>query len=35
VTSGTGRYAGVRGQLTLLREDSRDKVVVMRLELIR
>lgn len=35
VTSGTGRYAGVRGQLTLLREDTRDKVVVMKLELIR
>lgn len=35
VTGGTGRYAGVGGQLTLLRSDSKRKVEVMRLELVR
>jgi hypothetical protein len=34
VTGGTGRYLGVGGQLTLLREDERRKVEVMRLELV-
>jgi hypothetical protein len=35
VTGGTGRYSGVGGQLTLLREDVQRKVSVMRLELVR
>ena len=35
VTGGTGRYLGVGGQLTLLREDQHRKVEVMRLELVR
>jgi hypothetical protein len=35
VTGGTGRYAGVSGQLTLLREDTDRKVSVMRLTLLR
>ena len=35
VTGGTGRYVGVGGQLTLLRSDSKRKVEVMRLELVR
>jgi hypothetical protein len=35
VTGGTGRYLGVGGQLTLLKEDHVRKVVVMRLELTR
>lgn len=35
VTGGTGRYLGVGGQLTLLKEDNVRKAVVMRLELVR
>jgi hypothetical protein len=35
VTGGTGRYAGVGGQLVLLKENSRRKVEVMRLDLVR
>jgi hypothetical protein len=35
VTGGTGKYLGVGGQLTLLREDTKRKVVVMKLELVR
>ncbi len=35
VTGGTGRYLGVGGQLTTLREDRKRKVTVMRLELVR
>jgi hypothetical protein len=35
VTGGTGRYLGTGGQLTLIREDSERKVVVMKLELTR
>jgi hypothetical protein len=35
VTGGTGRYLGVGGQFTLLREDRHRKVTVMRLELVR
>ena len=35
VTGGTGRYAGVGGQLVLLKENSKRKVEVMRLELVR
>lgn len=34
VTGGTGKYLGVGGQLTLLREDIKHKVVVMKLELV-
>ena len=33
VVGGTGRYARVRGQLTLLREDERRKVEVFQLDL--
>jgi hypothetical protein len=35
VIGGTGRYLGVGGQLTLLRENTHRKVVVMKLELVR
>lgn len=35
VTGGTGRYLGTGGQLTLIREDSARKAVVMKLELTR
>ena len=35
VTGGTGRYLGVGGQLTLLKEDTRRNINVMRLELVR
>jgi hypothetical protein len=35
VVGGTGRYVGVTGQLTMVREDSKRKVSVMRLELQR
>jgi hypothetical protein len=35
VTGGTGRYLGVSGQLTLVKEDAHRKVEVMRLELVR
>jgi hypothetical protein len=35
VTGGTGRYLGMGGQLTLIREDPARKVDVMRLELVR
>lgn len=35
VVGGTGRYVGVSGQLTMVREDSRRKVSVMRLDLVR
>lgn len=34
VTGGTGRYLGVHGQLTLIRENDRRKVTIMKLELI-
>ena len=34
VTGGTGRYAGVGGQLVLLKEDGKRKVEVMKLELV-
>jgi hypothetical protein len=34
ITGGTGRYLGVGGQLTMLREDDVHKAVVMKLELI-
>ena len=33
VVGGTGRYYDVRGQLTVLREDSKTKRVIMRLDL--
>jgi hypothetical protein len=35
VTGGTGRYVGVGGQMTLVREDNQRKVSVMRLKLLR
>ena len=35
VTGGTGSYAGVGGTLTVVRENTRRKVVVMRLEIVR
>jgi hypothetical protein len=35
VTGGTGRYLGTSGQLTLIRQDSALKAVVMKLELTR
>ena len=35
VVGGTGRYVGVSGQLTLVREDGSRKVSVMRLDLVR
>jgi hypothetical protein len=35
VIGGTGKYLGVGGQLTLLREDTKRQVVVMKLELVR
>ena len=35
VTGGTGRYLGVGGQLTLLKEDRRRNINVMVLELVR
>ncbi len=34
VTGGTGRYLGVGGQLTLLQEDRRRNINVMRLDLV-
>jgi len=34
VTGGTGRYLGVGGQMTLLREDNQRKMSVMRLKLV-
>jgi hypothetical protein len=34
VTGGTGRYLGTGGQLTLIKEDTARKVVVMKLELV-
>jgi hypothetical protein len=35
VTGGTGRFAGVSGQITLLKEDEHRKVSLMRLRLVR
>jgi hypothetical protein len=35
VTGDTGLYLGTGGQLTLIREDTARKVVVMKLELVR
>lgn len=35
VTGGTGRYLGVDGQLTLLKEDRHRNINVMKLELVR
>lgn len=35
VTGGTGRYLGVGGQLTLLKEDTQRDINVMRLKLVR
>lgn len=34
VHGGTGRYLGVTGQVTLLREDTKHKVTVIRIELL-
>jgi len=34
VTGGTGSYSGVGGTMTLLREDSKRKVEIMRLDLV-
>ncbi len=35
VTGGTGSYVGVGGTMTVLRENRRRKVVIMRLEIVR
>lgn len=34
VTGGTGRYQGMGGQLTLIRENNQRKVTIMKLELV-
>jgi hypothetical protein len=35
VTGGTGSYVGVGGTMTVVRENTRRKVVIMRLEIVR